>query len=211
LTASKIEEERRLALDDLIFEFDKISGGKLKWQRDVIMKIEYQILQGLNFELLVYHPCHSMIAFLHDLSSKETEIDLGSLNDASLKYVYKAYLTDIPLLFPPGVIAMASIYYSFDKQKVIDYIKNRNKDINMSLLLKNFEKIQSIMESVDLKQDSTAAQKKLRAIRKLASEKITKEDKDREDMELSEQKEKRARKDEKNRLQQEEDNRFLLT
>ena len=117
--STKIEEERT-TLDEFLDKVEKIVGKK--FSTEMMNKIELIILEGLNFELVLYHPHRPLTALIHDFCSTDKFIDKNELFDNSTKFIQDSYLTDCSLLFTPSIISMASIYSNL-KDKKNDFIK----------------------------------------------------------------------------------------
>jgi cyclin H len=107
--STKIEDER-MSLDEFLDKIEKIVGKK--FSSEMMNKIELVILDGLNFDLILYHPHRSLTAFIHDFTSLHESVNRNELFEKSMKYVHQSYLTDASLIFTPSIVALASIYFN---------------------------------------------------------------------------------------------------
>lgn len=212
MLSTKVEEDRRLSLDDLLFEIEKLAGKK--YEREIVMKVEYQILQKINFDLLLYHPYHSLSAYFQDFTSLFPDLknlNFEQINQKALLFIQKTFLTDVLFLYPPGIIAISSLFYCLDKELILDYLKQRTKDqFDFDLLERNIKDIKDQVEKTDIKEDTKEIEKKLRKIRKTVSEIIEKEEKETLEIEMKEQEIKREKKFLQLKKQEEEEQRKLL-
>lgn len=68
-----------------------------------LLEMEFAILVGLKYDLIVYHPYRPMMQYLSDMKMNEClQMAQDIVNDT--------YRLDLPLLHPPYVLAIASIY-----------------------------------------------------------------------------------------------------
>lgn len=65
---------------------------------------EFQIISELNSQLIIHHPYRTLtdLQALFALSSEETSLAWSIVNDH--------YLTDLPLLHPPHVVAITAVF-----------------------------------------------------------------------------------------------------
>ncbi|ONK55140.1 uncharacterized protein A4U43_UnF7150 [Asparagus officinalis] len=75
------------------------------------------VLQNLGFDLIVYAPYRSIEGFVEDMQefcqARDNEQEkLKELQEAAKSEVDRMMLTDAPLLFPPGQLALAALHRS---------------------------------------------------------------------------------------------------
>eukprot|EP01114_Cavostelium_apophysatum_P023908 TRINITY_DN9170_c0_g1_i1.p1 TRINITY_DN9170_c0_g1~~TRINITY_DN9170_c0_g1_i1.p1 ORF type:complete len:270 (-),score=6.92 TRINITY_DN9170_c0_g1_i1:164-952(-) len=102
--ASKVEE---CSTQAPAVKFEKEMKGQDKtwpYAMNDILECEYYVLEALDYLLVVYHPYRSLTECLTDAKTDKrfTEVCWGLINDT--------YCTDLSLMFPPHVIALACIY-----------------------------------------------------------------------------------------------------
>ncbi|XP_027114288.2 cyclin-C1-2-like [Coffea arabica] len=101
--ASKAEEstvQARL----LVFYIKKLhSDDKYRYEIKDILEMEMKILEALNYYLVVFHPYRALSQLLQDANMGDTtQLTWGIVNDT--------YKTDLILVHPPHLIALACIY-----------------------------------------------------------------------------------------------------
>ncbi|KAI5060074.1 hypothetical protein GOP47_0024494 [Adiantum capillus-veneris] len=98
--ASKAEESTVQA-KLLIFYMKKTK--KCSYEVPDILHMEMRLLEALDFYLIIYHPYRSLIQLLQDAGITEmTKITWSLVNDL--------YKTDLILMYPPFMIALACIF-----------------------------------------------------------------------------------------------------
>ncbi|XP_072992195.1 cyclin-C1-1 isoform X1 [Typha latifolia] len=101
--ASKAEEstvQARL----LVFYIKKMwSDEKYRFEIKDILEMEMKLLEALDYYLVVYHPYRPLLQLLQDAGITDlTQCAWGLVNDT--------YKTDLILIYPPYMIALACIY-----------------------------------------------------------------------------------------------------
>lgn len=107
-TASKIEESP-VNIKHVCSEADKAFGDHpgFPYDQQTVAKFEFYLLEELRFSLIVFHPYRPL-----QLLAKRLGVDA-----ATATYIINdSYHTDVHLLYPPHLIAMAAIYLA-DVQK----------------------------------------------------------------------------------------------
>lgn len=108
-------------------------GKGIQQDPQALLKNELCVLQGLNFDLIVYAPYRAVDGFIFDMEKffhTREEIflqRLKELKEAALFIIDNLMLTDAILLFPPGQIAIATLQSANLEEKTIDfdkYLKN---------------------------------------------------------------------------------------
>ncbi|KAK9809925.1 hypothetical protein WJX72_001822 [[Myrmecia] bisecta] len=100
----------------------------VKQDQQAVLRNELAVLQGLKFDLVVYNPYRPLEGFFQDLEEWRTDPEGGcpdaQLQKAEAAHITKAkqaakaavdalMLTDAPLLFSPGQIALAALRSGF--------------------------------------------------------------------------------------------------
>lgn len=67
-------------------------------------EFEFYLLEELEFYLIVWHPYRSLIHFANELGIRESGLQYAWF------IVNDSYRTDVCLLYPPHMIALAAIY-----------------------------------------------------------------------------------------------------
>ncbi|KAL9318650.1 hypothetical protein ACSQ67_015167 [Phaseolus vulgaris] len=83
-------------------------------------------IQSLEFDLIVYAPYRSVEGFINDMeefcNAGDDQLQmLKTLQETARLEVDKMMLTDAPLLFPPGQLALAALGNSNALHKVVDF------------------------------------------------------------------------------------------
>uniref|UniRef100_A0A2N9G323 Cyclin C-terminal domain-containing protein n=1 Tax=Fagus sylvatica TaxID=28930 RepID=A0A2N9G323_FAGSY len=83
-------------------------------------------IQSLEFDLIVYAPYRCIDGFVDDMEEfcpvKDDQIHmLKALHETARLEVDKSMLTDAPLLFPPGQLALAALRISNEVHRVLDF------------------------------------------------------------------------------------------
>jgi len=101
-----------------------------------IIPAEVNLLSGINFELLCFHPYKAVLAITEDLrtylksekgrclvkfgNGSDRRIvgqDLKPMHDAAQSIINDVIVSDIPLLYTPGQIGLAALVVANEKQK----------------------------------------------------------------------------------------------
>ncbi|KAE9619662.1 putative cyclin [Lupinus albus] len=101
-------------------------GKGIQQDHHMILNNEMIIYQSLEFDLIVYAPYRSVEGFINDMQEFCNADDdflqmLKTLQDTARSEVDKMMLTDAPLLFPPGQLALAALHNSNALHKVLDF------------------------------------------------------------------------------------------
>ncbi|XP_062004473.1 cyclin-H1-1 isoform X1 [Rosa rugosa] len=101
-------------------------GKGISQDHQMILNNELIVYQSLEFDLIVYAPYRSVQGFIHDMEeSCGLEDDqlpmLQTLRDTAKMDVDKIMLTDAPLLFPPGQLALAALRSANQVHRVVDF------------------------------------------------------------------------------------------
>eukprot|EP00698_Gefionella_okellyi_P019532 TRINITY_DN5994_c0_g1_i1.p1 TRINITY_DN5994_c0_g1~~TRINITY_DN5994_c0_g1_i1.p1 ORF type:complete len:256 (-),score=43.95 TRINITY_DN5994_c0_g1_i1:56-823(-) len=75
-----------------------------KYKDSHVLVMELYIMEALNFQLVVFHPYRPLLQFAHDAG-----LDNDTL-DAAWRVCNDSYRSDVCLLYPPHIIALACIH-----------------------------------------------------------------------------------------------------
>ncbi|XP_023518875.1 cyclin-H1-1 [Cucurbita pepo subsp. pepo] len=98
-------------------------GKGISQDHQIILNYEMIVYQSLEFDLIVYAPYRSVEGYVHDMEEvfHENAERLQMLKETASLEVDKIMLTDAPLLFPPGQLALAALRRSNEVHGVIDF------------------------------------------------------------------------------------------
>ncbi len=99
-----------------------------KWLYGVedIMECEFFVLEFLSFDLIVFHPYRPLVQFLSDINR------VNECLPTAWAIVNDSYRTDLCLLYPPYLIAIAAVYMSctFAEYSVSEWLTKLNVKLN---------------------------------------------------------------------------------
>lgn len=124
-------------------------GKGIQQDHQVILRNEMLVLQSLGFDLIVYSPYRSIDGFADDienfLQAKDDSLRrLKDLQEAAKSEIDKNMLTDAPLLFPPGQLALAALrrlnkeLKAFDFDRYMKSVCSRQRNTHAEAELVNF-------------------------------------------------------------------------
>ncbi|KAF3944599.1 hypothetical protein ACB098_03G035800 [Castanea mollissima] len=101
-------------------------GKGISQDHQLILNNEMIVYQSLEFDLIVYAPYRSIDGFVNDMEEfcpvKDDQLHvLKAIHETARMEVDKIMLTDAPLLFPPGQLALAALRSSNEVHKVLDF------------------------------------------------------------------------------------------
>lgn len=101
-------------------------GKGIQQDHQIILNNEMILLKTLDFDLIVYAPYRSIEGFIDDLedfcrAGNGPFQRLKELRQAAISHVDKMMLTDAPLLYTPGQLALAALHKSNDLLRVVDF------------------------------------------------------------------------------------------
>ncbi|XP_022133124.1 cyclin-H1-1 [Momordica charantia] len=98
-------------------------GKGISQDHQIILNYEMIVYQSLEFDLIVYAPYRSVEGYINDMEDlfHENAEMLQVLKETASLEVDKIMLTDAPLLFPPGQLALAALCRSNEVHAVIDF------------------------------------------------------------------------------------------
>ncbi|KAH9689358.1 Cyclin-H1-1 [Citrus sinensis] len=129
----------------------------LNIEEEQSMRVFYEnkLREALEFDLIVYPPYRPLEGFINDMEDfcqvKNGELQmLKDLHETAKLEVDKIMLTDAPLLFPPGQLALAALRNSNKVQRVVNYesylssiLSRQNSGHIISDLTENLDTIDS--------------------------------------------------------------------
>lgn len=130
-------------------------GKGISQDHQMILNNEMIVYQSLDFDLIVYAPYRSVEGFTDSMeefcNSGEEELQkLKALQNTARLEVDKMMLTDAPLLFPPGQLALAALRTSNALHTVVDFdsflsriFSHQNSTHTMTELLESLDAIDS--------------------------------------------------------------------
>lgn len=130
-------------------------GKGISQDHQMILNYEMIVYQALEFDLIVYPPYRPLEGFINDMEDfcqvKNGELQmLKDLHETAKLEVDKIMLTDAPLLFPPGQLALAALRNSNKVQRVVNYesylssiLSRQNSGHIISDLTENLDTIDS--------------------------------------------------------------------
>lgn len=126
--ASKAEEST-LQARLLSFYIKKLnSDEKYRYEIKEILEMEMKILEALNYYLVVFHPYRSLSQLLPDSGINDismTQLTWGIVNDT--------YKTDLILMHPPHLIALACMYIAtvYREKECTTWFEELRVDMNV--------------------------------------------------------------------------------
>nr|XP_010918004.1 cyclin-H1-1 isoform X2 [Elaeis guineensis] len=101
-------------------------GKGIQQDHQMILNNEMIVYQSLGFDLIVYAPYRSIEGFVEDMEEfgqarNEEQEKFQDLRETAKLEVDKIMLTDAPLLYPPGQLALAALRRSNEAHRVLDF------------------------------------------------------------------------------------------
>ncbi|XP_057981024.1 cyclin-H1-1 isoform X2 [Malania oleifera] len=101
-------------------------GKGIEQDHQMILNNEMIVYQSLGFDLIVYAPYRAVEGFIDDMvdfcQARNDQLQLlKALHETAKAEVDKAMLTDAPLLFPPGQLALAALRRSNEVHGFLDF------------------------------------------------------------------------------------------
>ena len=155
-------EEKFVALANFLEKVNEIVSDASSLTTQIIFKYELVLLQGLDFNLMVYHPYRSLYAYAHDLH------DVGGdalYKDAQLRITEMIKSTDAIFLYSPSVVALASLYLT-NPEVATSFISKMFKE-QESQILEQINQLCIMVNTPVEKSKIKSADKKLKKIRKI--------------------------------------------
>ncbi|KAF3339544.1 cyclin-H1-1 isoform X1 [Carex littledalei] len=135
-------------------------GKGIKQDHKPILNNEMLVLQSLGFDLIVYAPYRPINGFIHDLEEsveiRNSELEhLQNFHETAIQEANKIMLTDAPLLYPPGQLALAALRRSNEVHCVIDFerymdgvLSRQNSQYSVSELLDFLGSIDYLVDKI---------------------------------------------------------------
>ncbi|XP_008440225.1 cyclin-H1-1 isoform X1 [Cucumis melo] len=129
-------------------------GKGISQDHQIILNYEMIVYQSLEFDLIVYAPYRSVEGYVNDIEElfHENAEMLQMLKATASLDVDKIMLTDAPLLFPPGQLALAALRRSNEVHGVIDFnsyldsiLSRQNSTHTISELYEGINAIESLV------------------------------------------------------------------
>ncbi|KAF3454505.1 hypothetical protein FNV43_RR04953 [Rhamnella rubrinervis] len=130
-------------------------GKGISQDHQMILNYEMIIYQSLEFDLIVYAPYRSVEGFINVMEefcgdNDDQLLVLKNLHEAAKMEVDKIMLTDAPLIFPPGQLALAALRSSNEVHRVVDFerysrsiLSRQNSEHAISKLVESLNEIDS--------------------------------------------------------------------
>ena len=133
--SAKAEEEWSCAVGQASAVSQSISAHT-QLDPTIVMKAEMLVLDGIRFNLRVFHPFRPLTGLLETLTRLDSEvqgsipgvasksaqvrdiIDWKRLREEAQSYLLTLLVSDAPLLFPPSQLALAALLYVADSETV---------------------------------------------------------------------------------------------
>ncbi|CAI4228670.1 unnamed protein product [Auanema sp. JU1783] len=145
--ASKVEEHGQMSMSKMMNCIPALLKRFPNINFDASSKIaglydaEFILVETMDCCLIVYHPYRPLLTFMADIA-KDNKEDITDLEAESWKVVNDSLRTDAVFLFPPHLIAVASIILGSQFLEKEYYIKNWLPEINIDQ--------QCLMECIEL-------------------------------------------------------------
>ncbi|KAK4760865.1 hypothetical protein SAY87_005758 [Trapa incisa] len=141
-TACKIEENH-ISAEEL--------GKGISQDHQVILNNEMLVLQSLKFDLIVYAPYRSVEGFINDMEDNyyKEPGQLQMLKEAGKAEVDRIMLTDAPLLFPPGQLALAALGHANEMHKVVNFERYLENMLSHQTSFHAFQDLSDNMNAIE--------------------------------------------------------------
>lgn len=135
--ASKVEEFGPLSNSRLVTMTQNIVKQKFSYAFSEfaytikqIWECEFYLLELIDCCLVVFHPYRPLIQYVKDISQSETG---GDLLSTAWNVVNDTYRTDVILLYPPFLIALASLHIACITQNAEEMARDWFSELNVDL------------------------------------------------------------------------------
>lgn len=127
-------------------------GKGISQDHQIILNYEMIVYQSLEFDLIVYAPYRSVEGYVHDMEElfHESAEMLQMLKQTASLEVDKIMLTDAPLLFPPGQLALAALRRSNEVHGVIDFERYVDSILSRQSSAHTISEFYEHLNSIDL-------------------------------------------------------------
>ena len=76
-----------------------------------LLECEFYVLQQLDFDLIVHHPYSCLVRYVADMQQEDDTV-ADTCMQTAWNMINDSFYTDIPLLYPPFMVAVAAIVMS---------------------------------------------------------------------------------------------------
>ncbi|KAL2629576.1 hypothetical protein R1flu_014262 [Riccia fluitans] len=131
-------------------------GKGIQQDPQVVLKNELTVLQGLEFELIVYAPYRSLDGYAFDLENAVQGMgavavkNVQELREQAVFEVDIMMLTDVPLLFPPGQIAMAALRKANRENRKVDLERYMQGLLGRTGAKHTMSELESAMDAIEI-------------------------------------------------------------
>lgn len=141
---------------------EKLQGEFPKFTAAQVHECEFHLLDKLGCDLVVFHPYRSLLKFFSDAQVADT------LLQSAWNFVNDSYRTDVALMYPPHLIALASLYVAYIQDKQAQPTSLDNGDLRkwFDKLNVNLDEVRDIVKRVmnmyeaDVNLDSATKQRR---------------------------------------------------
>ncbi|XP_073224113.1 cyclin-H1-1 isoform X2 [Cicer arietinum] len=152
-------------------------GKGISQDHQMILNNEMIVYQSLEFDLIVYAPYRSVVGFTDYMkefcNAGEDELQtLKALQNTATLEIDKMMLTDGPLLFPPGQMALAGLRTSNALHNVVDFDSFLSRILSHQNSMHTMAELQESLDAIDswVRKYRSPSEKELKHInRKLKS------------------------------------------
>ncbi|BBM99083.1 cyclin H [Marchantia polymorpha subsp. ruderalis] len=141
-------------VEEFHFSAEELGKGS-KQDPQVVLKNEMTVLQCLNFELIVYAPYRSLDGYIFDLENSVQMMgavavkNVQELRESAIFEIDSMMLTDAPLLFPPGQLAMAALRRANEVDKKVDLKRYMEGIVHRLETKHSLLELETAMEAID--------------------------------------------------------------
>ncbi|KAL6070827.1 hypothetical protein QOT17_006583 [Balamuthia mandrillaris] len=137
-------------------------AAHLKMEAKQILAQEIPLLEGLEFQFVVYHPHRPLHGFVLDLKERDdTPPNIDDIWIHARELIHRVLTTDVPFLYTPSQVALACLHQAAADKEVslAKYIHERfSNNAGFKDLLETVKKIQAFMGKQSAPVDSEQVQ-----------------------------------------------------
>ncbi|KAL8099830.1 cyclin-H1-1 [Apium graveolens] len=129
-------------------------GKGIEQSHQMILNNEMIVLQSLGFDLIVYAPYRSLEGFINDMedymraTDEQRQILMVLLETAKIE-ADKTMLTEAPLLFSPGQLALAALRRSNQVHGVLDFERYLRSILSRQQPVHTISELTSALNNID--------------------------------------------------------------
>ncbi|EHA8587605.1 Cyclin-H1-1 [Cocos nucifera] len=129
-------------------------GKGIQQDHQMILNNEMIVYQSLGFDLIVYAPYRSIEGFVEDVEEfcqvrNEEQEKFQDLRETAKLEVDKIMLTDAPLLYPPGQLALAALRRSNEVHRVFDFERYLESIFSRQRSSHSISQLNELMKTID--------------------------------------------------------------